>query len=212
MPLAPRRIGDGKRGPARLSVNGTDRGLRARRSASTEQPASVGTSPCQPDLTSASLGKICPWKTCASNMNSKPWRAAAPGRCRDFFRLLTASARHCSGSVVRHWHARHARGSGCPFSRGYRRRLLVSPSLARFAPQEFETGVRKRHPPWFPVSGSHFGGRAGCPNATQPEPVTVSRFFIRPRIGNWQVACGLWPDGLEFPPPRRHFCRDLKFH
>jgi hypothetical protein len=132
VPFRPRRIGDGKRGPARLSVNGTDRGLRARRSASTEQPASVGTSPCQPDLTSASLGKICPWKTCASNMNSKPWRAAAPGRCRDFFRLLTASARHCSGSVVRHWHARRARGSGCPLSRGYRRRLLVPPSLARF--------------------------------------------------------------------------------
>src|SRR5580704_2426578 len=53
-------------------------------------------------------------------------------RCRDFFRLLTASARHCSGSVARHWHARHARGSGCPLSRGYRRRLLVPPSLARF--------------------------------------------------------------------------------
>src|SRR5580700_2673600 len=53
-------------------------------------------------------------------------------RCRDFFRLLTASARHCSGSVVRHWHARHARGSGCPLLRGYRRRLSVPPSLAHF--------------------------------------------------------------------------------
>jgi hypothetical protein len=53
-------------------------------------------------------------------------------RCRDFFRLLTASARHCSGSVARHWHARHARGSGCPLSRGYRRRLLVPPSSAPF--------------------------------------------------------------------------------
>jgi hypothetical protein len=80
------------------------------------------------------------------------------------------------------------------------------------APQEFETSVRKRHPPWFPVSGSHFGGRAGCPNATQPESVTVSTFFIRPRIVNWQVACELWPDLGKFPPPRRHFCRDLKFH
>jgi hypothetical protein len=80
------------------------------------------------------------------------------------------------------------------------------------APQDFETRVRKRHPPWFPVSGSHFGGRAGCPNATQPESVTVSMFFIRPCIGNWQVACELWLDFSKFPPPRGHFCRDLKFH
>src|SRR5580698_5089477 len=72
-------------------------------------------------------------------------------RCRDFFRLLTASARHCSGSVVRHWHARHARGSGCPLSRGYRRRLPVSPSLAHFgaarvrnkgSKQECESDIR----------------------------------------------------------------------
>ena len=133
-------------------------------------------------------------------------------RCRDFFRLLTASARHLTGSDVRHWHARHARGSGCLLPRGYRRRLLVPPSLAPFGAARVRNRSSKRRPPWFPVSGSHFGGRAGCPNATQPEPVTVSTFFIRPCIGNWQVACGLWHDGLEFPPLRGHFCRDLKFH
>ena len=81
-----------------MSVNGTDRGLRARRSVSTEQPASVGTSPCQPDLTWASAGKAFPWKTfprktclrktCASNMNSKPWRAAAPGAAAISFACL----------------------------------------------------------------------------------------------------------------------------
>ena len=29
----------------------------------------------------------------------------------------------------------------------------------------------------------------GCPDATQPEPFTVSILFIRPGTGNWQVAC-----------------------
>ena len=33
---------------------------------------------------------------------------------------------------------------------------------------------------------------AGCPNATQPEPVTVSMLFIRPPAGNWQVGCAIW--------------------
>src|SRR5580704_2908467 len=102
-------------------------------------------------------------------------------RCRDFFRLLTASARHCSGSVVRHWHARRARGSGCPLSRGYRRRFARSAVFGAFwrhksSKHEFESDIR----PGSRFSGSHFGGRAGCPNATQPEPVTVSTFFIRP--------------------------------
>ena len=51
-----------------------------------------------------------------------------------------------------------------------------------------------------------------CPNATQPEPVTVSMIFIRPRMGNWQVAFGHWFDFSKFRAPRCHFCRDLKFH
>jgi hypothetical protein len=34
----------------------------------------------------------------------------------------------------------------------------------------------------------------GCPNATQPEPFTVSTPFLRPAQGNWQVICGFWPD------------------
>jgi hypothetical protein len=133
-------------------------------------------------------------------------------RCRDFFaysrhrRDIVPAALFATGTRV----AREAPavlflegiGFACSFRRLWR----------DLAPQEFETGVLKRRPPWFPVSGSHFGGRAGCPNATQPEPVTVSTFFIRPRIGNWQVACGLWLDFSKFRPPRSHFCRDLKFH
>jgi len=133
-------------------------------------------------------------------------------RCRDFFaysrhrRDIVPAALFATGTRV----AREAPavlflegiGVACSFRRLWR----------DLAPQEFETGVFKRRPPWFPVSGSHFGGRAGCPNATQPEPVTVSTFFIRPRMGNWQVACALWLDFSKFQAPRRHFCRDLKFH
>jgi len=133
-------------------------------------------------------------------------------RCRDFFaysrhrRDTVPAALFATGTRV----AREAPavlflegiGVACSFRRLWR----------DLAPQEFETGVFKRRPPWFPVSGSHFGGRAGCPNATQPEPVTVSMIFIRPRMGNWQVACALWLNFSKFRAPRHHFCRDLKFH
>ena len=146
MPSRPRRIGDGKRGPARLSVNGTDRGLRARRSASTERPASVGTSPCQPDLTLASAGKALPWKTCASNMNSKPWRGSSARRCRDFFACLRHRrdtrpvALFATGTPV----AREAPavlflegiGVACSFRRLWRDLRRKS------SKQEFESGVR----------------------------------------------------------------------
>jgi hypothetical protein len=40
------------------------------------------------------------------------------------------------------------------------------------------------------AQGDSFGGRAGCPTATQPEPITVSPSFIRLPAGNWQAA--LW--------------------
>ncbi len=36
--------------------------------------------------------------------------------------------------------------------------------------------------------GNHRGGRAGCPDGTQPEHFTVSHSFIRPRVRNWQAA------------------------
>jgi len=82
------------------------------------------------------LGRLFPGRFFPGRFAPRTWTPNRGGQQRSalprFLRLLTASARHCSGSVIRHWHARRARGSGCPFSRGYRRRLLVSPSLARF--------------------------------------------------------------------------------
>jgi hypothetical protein len=49
------------------------------------------------------------------------------------------------------------------------------------------------------------GGRAGCPNAMQPEPLTISPFFIRPRTRNWQAACGIWLNHQSFALPARVF-------
>jgi hypothetical protein len=81
--------------------------------------------------------------------------------------------------------------------------------------------VRKPHPPrsrHHPIvivssetsSGRQVrGGRAGCPNATQPEPLTVSVLFIRPRTRNWQAACGIWLNRDSFALPARIFCGHL---
>lgn len=68
--------------------------------------------------------------------------------------------------------------------------LRVSASLAcpTVLPRTGAGGGRKRRPPrsrhhrW----GDRRGGRAGCPDATQPEPFTVSTSFIRPSAVNWQ--------------------------
>jgi hypothetical protein len=69
--------------------------------------------------------------------------------------------------------------------------LAGPPSSARFGAE----GVRKLDPPWVPSFswGATLGAGfrlafAGCPNATQPEPVTVSTFFLKPRTVNWQAA------------------------
>jgi hypothetical protein len=192
--FAPRRIGDGERKPARLSVKGTDRILRGR---SICRPASVRTLPFRHcDRTCTSVGKIGPWM-CASNMNSKPRWAAALGAAaisvvrRPHRRDARVRKRLAAG-------ARHARGSRCLFPQGYRRRLLVPPSLALLgAEQAFESGVRCG--PCRPNWRNHDRGRAGCPNATQPEPVTVSVLFIRPGMGNWQVICGFCPKNTLYP-------------
>jgi hypothetical protein len=77
----------------------------------------------------------------------------------------------------------------------------VSASLARsavvgavLAPKRLESCVH----PGSRFSGSHYRGRAGCPNATQLEPVTVSTFFLRSLIVNWQVVFGLCPARSAF--------------
>ena len=192
MPSRPRTHGDGDGEPAQLSVNGTDRTYRARTAGSIRRPARVfATLPnrhCDRTFT--------PWEFCASNMNSKPRRAAALGAaaicfvCRRHRATLERSDRHRCIAAVFATGTRVTRGSGCPLH------MRVSASLARSAVvgANWRRGVRKRRPPWFPTSvwGAILGERAGCPNATQPEPVTVSASFIRPRRGNWQAVCGAW--------------------
>jgi hypothetical protein len=52
---------------------------------------------------------------------------------------------------------------------------------------------------------------AGCPNATQPEPVTVSMLFIRPAAGNWQVRYGIWRWVSEIRPTSGPLLPSFKF-
>ena len=112
-------------------------------------------------------------------------------RCRDFF----ACSRHRRDTVPAALLATGTRvareapavlflkgiGVACSF-----RRLSAHFGAARVSKQEFET----RRPPSFPVFGSHLGGRAGCPNATQPEPVTVSTFLHK--APHRELASRLW--------------------
>jgi hypothetical protein len=197
MPFAPRRIGADERGLAQLSVNGMDRKPRARHRGATGEPARVATLPHRPDRTS----------TCASNMNSKPRGAAA---LRAAARSLRAdgSAR-CRFRAFRHWRASREApavlflegiGVACSFRQGRR----------AFAPDGFGSDIRLVP---VVVSGNPNGGRAGCPNATQPEPVTVSVPFLRPRVGNWQAGCGALPQRKTiFVMSARDFRRDLSFN
>jgi hypothetical protein len=115
-------------------------------------------------------------------------------------------AQYRSSGFLRHWHARCARGSGCPHPRGHsaalrRHRHHVcrehdsnkiwcrsgSKATSASLPSSFSGSQSRRTITAF----------AGCPNATQPEPVTVSTLFIRPLAGNWQVGCGIWRCGSE---------------
>jgi len=57
------------------------------------------------------------------------------------------------------------------------------------APERFESGVRLA--PVIFLGEPNPADATGCPNATQPEPFTVSVLFLRPRAGNWQVACAI---------------------
>ncbi len=153
--------------------------------------------------------------TCASNMNSKPHlgrQRVAPPR---FLSLLTASARCDAGSAfapaATRSRARLRLSSSLRVSASLARSASSAPDLVGpMAPQ----GVRKRRPPRsrHHLKGDNRGGRAGCPNATQPEPFTVSTFFIRPPAGNWQARfVGFGRNGWEFRLAARRVVLAFKF-
>ena len=64
-------------------------------------------------------------------------------------------------------------------------------------PERFESAVRLAPVIFF--GEPNLVDVTGCPNATQPEPFTVSTLFLRPPKGNWQVICGIWRHGGELP-------------
>ena len=77
------------------------------------------------------------------------------------------------------------------------------------APERFESGVRLAPVIFF--GEPNLVDVTGCPNATQPEPFTVSILFLRPPAPNWQVACGLWREGGIFGLSKGRCCRGLSF-
>jgi len=50
---------------------------------------------------------------------------------------------------------------------------------------------------------------AGCPNATQPEPCTVSILFLKPPAVNWQVFCESWREGSDLAMSQSDFGQAL---
>jgi hypothetical protein len=168
--FAARRIGAREQACAQLSVKGTDRIPRGLQAEEVREPASAAcTPPCQMDRTS----------TCASNMNSKP-RLRRQRLARPQFLSLLTDWRDIVTAAWRCWHARRARSSGCPALRGHRRRFRVPPSGVRPAPAIF-------------LGEPNLADMPGCPNATQPEPVTVSvpSYGSRQGIGKPSVGFGV---------------------
>ena len=75
---------------------------------------------------------------------------------------------------------------------------VIAVVVAATAPERLQT----RRPPCsrhLPPGANREADETGCPNATQPEPFTVSTLFLRPPKGNWQVICGIWRHGGELP-------------
>jgi hypothetical protein len=132
----------------------------------------------------------------ALNINSKPaGGAAAPGaaasslsRLRHRRDLVPAATQPASD---------HARGSGRPLPLRVSASLLSRVLGAASCWIHRTGGASKAAAASLPSSSQgrdSSGGRAGCPTATQPEPITVSPFFIRLSAGNWQAALWNWTE------------------
>ncbi len=192
MPLPPRRIGDGERGPATLSVNGTDRKTRARQGGLVPRASRrLNTAaPIRPNLDMRLEHELqtVVWQ---QRSGAAAISQIAYGIGAIAFQQHLALLVHASRARLRlSWSSR------------------VSASLARSAavgaarfrkPLAFENygarGVRKRHPPGSrSLSGGAISvGLAGCPNATQPEPKPSADPSYGPRrgIGKSPVGFGL---------------------
>jgi hypothetical protein len=135
--------------------------------------------------------------TCASNMNSKPHCGAAAFECRrGFSRLLTASARYFR-SVPRCRHASRLRLASCL---GYRRRLLIRSSPARWHHRRIESSLRLA-PVIFPRETT----LADVPDALTRcsrnlSPSARSSYGPRQGIGKPALRLGAKSPGLRVPP------------
>jgi hypothetical protein len=90
-------------------------------------------------------------------------------RRRDYSQVAYGIGDTAAGSALICCRTRARGQSGCPAPLRVSARLLRPHRSARLAPERIESGVRRSR-----FFGSHRGGRAGCPDGTQPEPLTVS--------------------------------------
>jgi hypothetical protein len=179
-PLASRSNGDeGRR--ARLSVDETGRKLRARPSKLARRSGERGSHAATSIRSNFALRLEHKLQTV---VDGSAWRGRASLNCSRY-------RQSGPGSVSLSAHAPHDK-CRLPYSLrvGVSSFRSVGPLLA---PERSET-VRSN-----PTFGwGHRGGRAGCPDGTQPEPLTVSPSFLRPPTWNWQAGLGDLPEGGAF--------------
>jgi hypothetical protein len=175
-PLALRRKGE-EGGRARLSVDETGRTLRARRNKLDRRSGEGDGHPAASTRSNFALrlehklqtvvdGRA--WRSRDSLLDAHGIGEAAPTAEPA---VGTRAARQAPAALF-------LKGIGVSSSRI--RRPVVGAGAERNRPQQPRVSV------W-----GHRGGRARCPDGTQPEPLTVSPPFLRPRTGNWQAGRGI---------------------
>jgi hypothetical protein len=169
VPCVPRRIGDGGRQAGRLSVNGNGSEISNAQSGIAPRWREQRWNARASIETNLNFhGEDLRLEHELQTVSAERQRAR---RYRGFSSVLAASALSRAGSSVFAADTRIARGFRLSSSSRVSASLTCPPP-----PRWLPEGVRKRRPP---RSRHHFwgddpGGRAGCPNATQPEPFTVS--------------------------------------
>jgi hypothetical protein len=150
--------------------------------------------------------RLDPTLTCASNMNSKPHDGAAALKRRRGFSIA-----HGIGAIPCRQHVT------LPTGRPRVAPVVLFPlrASASLACPEFlgagscrtcgagkgvESGIRPA--PVIILGETIAADVPGRPNATQPEPFTVSVLFIRPRPGNWQAGCEQGSESTTIVLPR----------
>jgi hypothetical protein len=174
-PLALRRKGE-EGGRARLSVDETGRTLRARRNKLDRRSGEGG---CHPAASTRSNFALRLEHKLQTVVDGRAWRSRDSPRCSRYRRSGPDGGTRCR-------HTRRTASAGCPIPQGYRRLIVSHPSARCWRRSGAKPSAATPRFAW-----GHRGGRARCPDGIQPEPLTVSPPFLRPRTGNWQAGRGI---------------------